>query len=74
MERQRGVTLPSLMDHKHGEEAFDKLSSDICGIMAYGEGIRGSLQKSLVSSGSSKAGNTKTSSSQVIVNSQCQVF
>ena len=38
--------------------------------MVYGEGIRESLPKSLVSSGSSKAENAQMSTSQVIVNSQ----
>ena len=64
------MTLPSLMECKHGEGALDRLSSDIYKIMAYGEGIRESLPKYLVSSGSSKVENAQTSSSQVIVNSQ----
>ena len=58
VKRRRGVTLP------------DKLSGDIYEIMAYGEGIRESLPKSLVSSGSSKVEYTQMPSSQVIVNSQ----
>ena len=49
---------------------MDKLSNDIYEIMAYGEGIRESLPKSLVSSGSSVAESAQTSSSQVIVNYQ----
>ena len=64
------MTLPPLVERKHGEGALDKLTSDIYEIMAYGEGIRESLPKSLVSSGSSKAENAQTSTSQVIVNSQ----
>ena len=54
VKRRRGVTLPSLVERKHGEGALDKLGSDIYEIMAYGEGIRESFPKSLVSSGSSK--------------------
>ena len=64
------MTLPPLVERKHGEGALGKLTSDISEIMAYGEGIRESLPKSLVSSGSSKAENAQTSTSQVIVNSQ----
>ena len=64
------MTLPPLVERKHGEGALDKLTSDIYEIMAYGKGIRESLPKSLVSPGSSKAENAQTSTSQVIVNSQ----
>ena len=70
VKRQRGVTLPPLVERKHGEGALDKLTSGIYEIMAYGEGIKKFLPKPLVSSGSSKAENAQTSTSQVIVNPQ----
>ena len=37
VKRRRGVTLPPLVERKHGEGALDKLTSDIYEIMAYGE-------------------------------------